>query len=112
MKYLSTYSSQTPACLSQSLVFVLDWKTFFGEDTTGFTVKSFVLYREGQEVSVQIRIYFLIRTLLKCPNLSLVKKLRLGSLFDNPIPQRMPLTIKINPNLYDRQPTKSEAAPG
>lgn len=24
-------------------------------------------------------------------------------------PQRMPLTIKINPNLYDRQPTKSEA---
>lgn len=68
MKYLSTYSSQTPVCLSQSLAFVLDWKTFFGEDTTGFTVKSFVLYREGQEVSVQIRIYFLIRTLLKCPN--------------------------------------------
>ena len=29
--------------------------------------------------------------------------------FNNPIPQRMPLTIKINPNLYDRQPTKSEA---
>lgn len=49
MKYLSTYSSQTPVCLSQSLAFVLDWKTFFGEDTTGFTVKSFVLYREGQD---------------------------------------------------------------